>query len=122
MPVFETGAFNHSATCPAARNLLGTGCFFNLRIWKFDAALRPEKCLEQRPTFIGENAGTHLGSVVQTRVPKQVSDGAAHARLFIPGAEHDALHPREHSCPGAHGTRLEGDVEGAVVESPPVKL
>jgi hypothetical protein len=75
MPVFETGAFNHSATCPAARKLLGTVTFFNLLDSAYDGfALAPEKIFQQSSAFFCQNTTPHLRPVIQERVTEQIAN------------------------------------------------
>ena len=64
-----------------------------------------EKFLEQRGTFLPEDAAVEPGLVVEV-LHKEVEDGAAGSGLFIPCAVADALEPGVDDGPGAHGAGL----------------
>ena len=85
-------------------------------------ALRLEKVFDYLRAVLGQNAGTDLWSVIQSRVTKQVVHRASHACLVIPCTKHNAFHSRKNDRAGAHRARFDGDVQRAVVESPPIQL
>ena len=82
MPVFETGAFNHSATCPAASQLIrGEGVVQPARVVAFDQlstcwrlALIAKEFLQQPRAFVGQDAGAYFGPVIQTRMAKKIAN------------------------------------------------
>ena len=118
LPVFETGAFNRSATSPgAADNKLehrragprrASGC---QRREAKNARSRSAHSSASRPDC-------DLGAVVEPRLGQHVEHAAGGARLGVGGAEHDARDPGEHDRPGAHRARLERDVEHGVEHAP----
>lgn len=63
MPVFETGAFNHSATCPGQPRKLG-----RRRRCVNDLATFLKELCEQRAAFVGAHAGEHFRTVVELRM------------------------------------------------------
>src|SRR6185312_11315911 len=102
MPVFETGAFNHSATCPAALQVIGRETLLQPapflggeRQNRRPDALRFEEFLEQRCAVGGKNAGTNFGRMVQSRVAEKIAYGSGHTRLLIPCSEYHALYSRQ---------------------------
>ena len=67
MPVFETGAFNHSATCP--------GCDTKTnRVFLSHTPLRFEETRQQLGTRIGEDSTLDFRRVIQSRITKEISD------------------------------------------------
>ena len=75
MPVFETGAFNHSATCPAASQLIrGEGLVQPARElnstlstgWR--VALITKEILEQSRALFRQHTGADFWPMVQARV------------------------------------------------------
>ena len=64
MPVFETGAFNHSATCPGESRKLG-----RRRRRVNDLAARAEEAREQVSTLSSPDPREHLRLMIQLRMP-----------------------------------------------------
>src|SRR5438270_1589587 len=91
MPVFETGAFNHSATCPGQPKKLGRR---PSRVNELPA--RTEELREQGTALRGANSGQHFRLVIEARVAQKVGDGAGHSCLVVPRAKHDAVDAGEH--------------------------
>ena len=56
--------------------------------------------------------------MVEARVVGHLIQAADRTGLRVGGSEHHPPDPAVHDGPGAHGARLEGDVEVAVVEAP----
>ena len=64
MPVFETGAFSHSATCP------GEPYKLDRRRWSVnDLATRAEELREQFSALRSAYSGKHLRPVIEARMP-----------------------------------------------------
>ena len=96
MPVFETGAFNHSATCPAlekyrvaptrttARN--GMNCDTKLRS-RYPPRLK--KLCEQVATFIGQYSALNFWRMIETWMSKEITDRSRHPCLWIPCSEYN---------------------------------
>ena len=84
MPVFETGAFNHSATCPAACQVIGEGYLLQpARAQPFlneapssqrGAPLQSEEFLQQRRALFCKYTRFHFRTVVEAGMAKQISD------------------------------------------------
>src|SRR5258705_2854110 len=114
-PVFETGAFNHSATCPEQPLNLEGG------VWCVNecapASCR-EKVAQQQGRVLRAHAALHLRPMVQAGMPQQIADGAGHPRLVVPRPEHDALHAGQDERASTHGARLQRHVERPVHEPP----
>lgn len=56
--------------------------------------------------------------MIEPRFVQNVQNRARAARLYVSRAENDAGYPRLNDGPGAHRTRLDGDIQGAVLQSP----
>src|SRR5215210_4066584 len=77
-PVFETGAFNHSATCPeqpgnlaAAQRGVNESCTPSLG----------EELAQNLPAFRLQHAARDFGPMVESRMSNDVTDRACHPRL-----------------------------------------
>src|ERR671920_58720 len=92
-PVFETGAFNHSATCPGQPKSLARG---GRGVNESCTAPLGEEVAQERAALRLEYAACHLGPMVQAWMAQQVANAADHARLLVPCAEHDARDACEH--------------------------
>src|SRR5579862_5201049 len=80
IPVFETGAFNRSATSPASERL----------------AAGREEAPQEVGAFLGQEPGLDLRAMVQLGHVEHVEHAAGGAGLWIGGAEHDSREAREH--------------------------
>src|ERR1700682_223692 len=74
-----------------------------------------KKVLKYPRTFLGEYSGAHLRSMIQLRMPQQISNRAGHPGFLIPRAENNPLHPGQDNSASTHRARLQRDVESAVV-------
>jgi hypothetical protein len=77
-----------------------------------------EEVGEEGAAFGLEDAADDFDAMVQEGVPGEVQEGAAGAGLGVVGAEDESGDPSQDEGTGAHGARLEGDIEGAVVQAP----
>jgi hypothetical protein len=84
--------------------------------------VRTKKIFQKRCAFFGENTRPNLGTVIQTRMAKEISYRAGHASLVVPGTEHHAANPGENQSARTHRARLQSHIESTVIESPAVKL
>src|SRR6266480_2624741 len=99
-------------------------CFSGFPGWLERAiiSLSLKEFLNQSRAFLGKDAGADFRSMIEPRMTKQITDRAGHARLFVPCAEHDALHARQQDGTRTHRARLEGHVYRAIIESPAIEL
>ena len=76
MPVFETGAFNHSATCPRALQLIRAKRLLQLRRTQIssDTALRFEEILYEPRALFRQYACPDFRPMIEPRMPEQVAD------------------------------------------------
>ena len=77
-----------------------------------------EEVVEEGGGVGGEDAGDHLGAVVEAAVADDVPEAADGAGLVVVGAEDQAVDPGQDGGAGAHRARLEGDHQGAAGEPP----
>ena len=82
MPVFETGAFNHSATCPGQpENLAGVRRGVN----ETRRAAAPRRTrASSAPHSASQHAAHALPAMIQSGMPQEIADRARHARLVDP--------------------------------------
>src|ERR1700752_2332878 len=70
-----------------------------------------EESAHEGTTLLREDAGIDYGVMVEAGLAKEVDDAATGAGLGVGCAEYHARHSGMHQRAGAHGTRLERDVE-----------
>jgi hypothetical protein len=119
IPVFETGAFSLSATCPDSLQISPRPESESTRPRSLRLCPQSTKKVLQQLCALRRQHSTHdLGSMIQTRVPNNVGHRTRHPRLLVERTKHEHAHPRQHDRSGAHRARLEGHVQRAVVEPP----
>lgn len=77
-----------------------------------------EEFFEDADAVVIEHARGDLGTVIEVRSLKEVPEAAGGTTFDVGAAEDDAAHAAVHDGTGAHGARLLGDVEIAIVEPP----
>src|SRR6476660_1867649 len=88
-PVFETGAFNHSATCPEQPSNLPRE---RGSVNEFSASARSEEVAQQCARLHLTYTALHFRTMIEPRVAQQVSDRAGHPCFRVPRTEHNAVH------------------------------
>src|SRR5256885_521219 len=98
MPVFETGAFNHSATCPGEPSILDRRrrrvndlAIVTRVVAGAVVAARAKESREQLATFVRPHTGEHFRTVIELWMTQQVGDRAGHPCLRIPCTEYHAV-------------------------------
>ena len=89
---------------------------------RLGAATLVEEVGEQRSALGFQHARMHLNLMIQTRLAHDIEDGSTRTSFLVPGAEHQPGDPGQHDRPGAHGTRLQRDDQGAIIQTPTVLL
>ena len=87
-------------------------------IRKGSSALLAEKILQKGAACFFHKAALPLGGAMQKGIAGQIVDAAAAALTFIGGAVDAAAQLTHDHGAGAHGTRLQRDVQGAVAQTP----
>ena len=80
-------------------------------------ALRLEKILQQGAGFFGPHPARGLGLVVELRMVKQIQHRARRAGFRLCGTPHDTFQPRMQHRARTHGARLQGHIQGAIVQA-----
>ena len=98
MPVFETGAFNRSATSPERRHdslsnrpalvYIGSDAKKTRMPGLFILPVLIEKRFEQGLALRLQDTAGDLHLMVEPRIPAELVERAAATGLFVPGAEH----------------------------------
>jgi hypothetical protein len=101
--------------------LLG-GWLWGTAAFRKNAALGSKKHLEECTALLFEETSHHLYSVVEPALGWNIKDRSARTGFRIPGSKHKSRNARLHDRSGAHGTRLERDIECRFSESPRSEL
>src|SRR6266542_4945027 len=81
-----------------------------------------EETSQHPRTFISQDAALHLRTMIEPRVAQQISNRPCHPGFLVPRPKNYARNACEDDRSRAHCARLEGHVESAVVESPPIEV
>jgi hypothetical protein len=73
---------------------------------------------QQRPALLGAHTAEHLGPVIQPGISHEVAQSSHHPGLVIPRTKDQPVETRQHHRAGAHGARLERDVQRTSIQLP----
>ena len=80
-----------------------------------------KEILQYLPTFLFANTNRHSRTVIQ-RVTWHIEHTAHRTRAGILTAKHDTVHAGIDNGSGTHGTRLQGNIQRAIMQPPAADL